>query len=129
MTWSSKGNSKRRGGECSKHTNSCSLVSFFKEVLEKKRVAGTQPSRDRSHKLCPGHCSVGWETTSIMFCWALVPRTGQKESHQDPEAKRPFSLATTRKPQKPPARLTPALTEHWVHRTRGFIQTPAQLSG
>lgn len=33
-----------------------SLVSFFKGALE-KRVAGTQPSRDGSHKLCPDHCS------------------------------------------------------------------------
>jgi len=65
MSRSSKGNSKRGGREHSKHTNFCmkalwshsSKRPYKREKKKKKKVAGTQPSRDGSHKLRPDHCS------------------------------------------------------------------------
>lgn len=73
-----------------------SLVSFFKEALEKEwRAPSPAVTGVTNYALT---IVAGWETTSIVCCWAPAPRTGQKESHRDPEAKRSFPLATSGKP-------------------------------
>lgn len=65
-----------------------SLVLFFKEALEKEWQAPSPAVTGVTNYALT--IVVGWETTSIMFCWAPVSGTGHKESHQGLEAESLF---------------------------------------